>query len=183
MPIGIASQVNRQKSKKRFNNNLTFNYTGSLQSWTVPSGVNSISINAIGGKGGDCDWGTPGGGANVTSTISVTPGQTLYIVVGKAGNNSNLRTPGTSCYGGGGSGGGASAAFPGNRAGAGGGGYSGIFSSSSINTTNALVIAAGGGGAVAGGNVEMEDRQMEVRAVQIEFGVLPYQVVEYLQME
>lgn len=67
---------------------ITFNYTGSVQTWTVPACVTSINVVAAGAKGG----GNIGGnGARITATIPVTPGQVLNIYVGgmgTCGNNS-----------------------------------------------------------------------------------------------
>lgn len=73
-------------------------------SFTVPSGIYSINVNACGGSGGGgaADGGTSfsgyggaGGGSNLkgVETFSVTPGQTLSITVGAgAGANTNLGT-------------------------------------------------------------------------------------------
>ena len=80
-----------------------FNYTGTLQNWTVPVGVTSITINAAGAEGGlVTSFGGPfpgGKGATMTGTFSVTPGNTLNIIVGGKGNPDP-----TSSGGGGGSG-------------------------------------------------------------------------------
>lgn len=58
--------------------------TGPIQSFAVPAGVTSITIDAAGAQGGA---GTVSGGlgAEVTTTASVTPGQTLCVVVGVQG--------------------------------------------------------------------------------------------------
>ena len=61
----------------------SYKYTGALQKFIVPNRVTSIQVNAIGAKGGTGGSGQPGGaGANITSTINVTPGQVVYVVVG-----------------------------------------------------------------------------------------------------
>lgn len=59
-------------------------------SWTVPNGVTSISVAAIGGGGGSSQkpsGGTGGGGAQLkyVNNVSVTPGQVYSIVVGNGG--------------------------------------------------------------------------------------------------
>ena len=60
-PVGINTQ--------------TFSYTGFLQPFIVPNRVTSIQVNAIGAKGGTGARGQVGGaGANITSTLNVTPG-------------------------------------------------------------------------------------------------------------
>jgi hypothetical protein len=117
-----------------------FIYTGSIQTFTVPDCVYSITVYAwgAGGAGGSDTRG--GGGGFAQGTISVTPGQVLHVVVGGGGNYE----PGTNtAYGGGGATIGPRANGAGNG---GGGGYSGIFNSATLNTSTALVIAAGGGG-------------------------------------
>jgi hypothetical protein len=95
--------------------------------YTVPSGVTSVTVKAWGGGGGGGGGGstgiggTGGGGGYATSTYTVTPGNTLTVYVG-----------------GGGSGG----AYSSNAGGGGGGGgYSSVYANSTP-----IVIAAGGGG-------------------------------------
>ncbi len=68
---------------------VTFAFTGGLQSWTVPPGVTSIRIEAAGAKGGNetvCSFCAQGGlGAKVAGDFAVTPGQTLQIIVAGQG--------------------------------------------------------------------------------------------------
>ncbi|HET8978904.1 MAG TPA: hypothetical protein VFN87_12145 [Solirubrobacteraceae bacterium] len=68
----------------------TFSYTGAEQSWVVPDGVTAINVTAYGALGG----GNPGVGHGqiATGTITVTPGETLYIEVGGQGGASNSAT-------------------------------------------------------------------------------------------
>lgn len=116
-----------------------FGYTGGLQKFIVPNRVTSIQVNAIGAKGGTGGTGQVGGaGANITTTLNVTPGQVLYIVVGGFPGQSNIAK-----YGFAGSGG-----IADNTAqnGGAGGGLSGVFTSDNPANSNALVIAGGGGG-------------------------------------
>ena len=59
--IILISIINLFVSKNIFGQtNVTFNYTGAAQSWTVPPCVTSISITAAGADGG----GAAGGGAS-----------------------------------------------------------------------------------------------------------------------
>jgi hypothetical protein len=102
----------------------------------VPNRVTSIQVNAIGARGGTGGRGQAGGaGANITTTLNVTPGQILYIVVGGFPGQSA-----TAKYGFGGNGG------SGTNFGGAGGGLSGVFTLPSPAIANALVIAGGGGG-------------------------------------
>ncbi len=107
----------------------TFNYTGSIQTFTVPSCVNSITIQAKGAQGGYTDYsgGKTGGlGADIKGTFTVVPGQTLNILVGGMGVK---LTPGSG----------------GLYLSAGGGGGSFVWDPN--NQTNPMIAAGGGGGA------------------------------------
>ncbi len=137
----------------------TFNFTGAVQTFTVPTCVTSITVKAWGAgghKGGNDTYNgaSGGGGAFTQTTIAVTPGQVLSIVVGGAG------AIGTNCAGSapGGVGGWGNGQLNGGRGGnagsqgcsgggGGGGGGTGIYLG-----TNALAIAGGGGGGSGGGN-------------------------------
>lgn len=107
----------------------TFNYTGSMQTWVVPSGVNTVFIEAWGAQGG-ANWiNNDNFGGYAAGDLAVTPGQTLYIYVGQQPNSI------TGGWNGGGNG---------EGAGQGGGGGSDV----RINgtTLNDRVISAGAGG-------------------------------------
>ena len=97
----------------------TFNYTGAIQTYTVPAGVTSLTIAASGAQGGNqTSYSTSGGaGANMGGTFTTTPGHVLNILVGQhpaAASNTG-----------------------------GGGGGSFVWD---VTAGNALLIAAGGGG-------------------------------------
>lgn len=68
---------------------ITFNYTGAVQTWTVPAGVTKLIVDCVGAAGGGCssyNCNTSGGkGGRVQCNLAVTPGQTLYIYVGQVG--------------------------------------------------------------------------------------------------
>lgn len=126
-------------SLNSFGQSQTFNFTGSQQSWVVPTCVTSINVTAAGADGGGNNGGN---GAVVTGSIAVTPGQTIYIYVGGSG----------ACPGAGWNGGGVgqNANSTANRS-CGGGGASDI----RIGGTalgNRVIVAAGGGG--MGGGTE-----------------------------
>jgi hypothetical protein len=111
-----------------------FTYTGSAQIYTVPQYVRTISVYLWGAGGGRSA--TDGGaGAFVSGTVSVTPGSTYSIVVGKTGNTGGT-VKGTMAQGAGGAG---------SYSYFGGGGFSGIFSGLTL-TIDSLVAIAGGGG-------------------------------------
>lgn len=111
-------------------NTLSFSYTAAEQTFSVPAGVYSVHVLAVGAKGA-ASSGTGGVGAQVEGDIEVSPGETLYIEVG-------------------GGGAGATGGFNGGGNGSGGGG-----GASDVRTVpravggtleHRLVVAGGGGG-------------------------------------
>ena len=130
----------------------TFSYTGNVQSFVVPSGVTSIAFTAVGASGG-YDNGPNGNGMAsggyggvATGTLTVTPGSTLYVVVGGRGLSSSAFRYPPSTLAGGYNGGGSSGCSTCTSDGGSGGGATDIRTSSSDLTTR-LVVAGGGGGA------------------------------------
>ena len=99
--------------------------------WTVPAGINLVSVVALGGGGGASDASNRGGhGGQVTATTAVTTGETLSLFIGGGGSQT----------GAGGAGGGGDS----NVAAAGGGGATTLQQNASV-----LFTAGGGGGAGA----------------------------------
>lgn len=84
-----------------------FNYTGGDQTYTVPSGVTSITVKLWGAGGGGGYRGgwsygfSGGGGGFAKGDIAVSPGQVLTIIVGQGGHGGNVVSTAYS-YGGGG---------------------------------------------------------------------------------
>ncbi len=148
--VGISFQVGGVSSM------VTFNYTGSNQSWTVPTGVTAATFYLIGAGGGGGVSFAGGGGGYATGSYAVTPGQTLTVIVGQGGGGANAVTrPGVSgypgiytpvTYGGGGRGGSYSAGWD-ELYYSSGGGRSAI---RLPNTSTDLATAGGGGGAAYG---------------------------------
>jgi hypothetical protein len=119
---------------------VSFSYTGSAQSWTVPAGVSSITVDMAGGAGAGYPTLGPGGsGGRVQGSVVVSPGEVLEVYVGGEGEFFAGGVNGSSGEYGGGSG----AAGRGNGDGAGGGGAA---SALVIASGTPLAIAAGGGG-------------------------------------
>jgi Glycine rich protein/Secretion system C-terminal sorting domain len=129
----------------------TFNYTGAVQTYTVPVGVTSLTFVAEGASGGLSAWaywtttGSSDGGfaAHVTGTVNVTPGQVLDVYVGGLGANGVGTVGGAGGYNGGGNG--AYVYSGGDFAGGGGGGASDI-RFSPYGLADRVVVAAGSGG-------------------------------------
>lgn len=72
---------------------VTFTYTGGEQTYTVPAGVTSLQVQAVGANGGDGPSGssgrTPGGAGGmvigdvaVAAGAAIAPGDKLYVAVG-----------------------------------------------------------------------------------------------------
>lgn len=122
----------------------TYNYTGTVQYFTVPAGVTSVSITAYGARGGDAfssntialPPGKGGAGGIASGNLSVMPGQILQIRVGGSGS---IYTGG---YNGGGNGG-KNLGSTEDRGGGGGGGASDVRTG---NFNERVIVAAGGGG-------------------------------------
>lgn len=116
---------------------VTCSYAGVTQTWTVPTGVTSVTLDVKGAQGGHgaLDGGAPGG--EESGMLAVSPGDVLTIVTGGAGGSSSGRTGGSGGFGGGGAG-----ASTSNFGGGGGGGGSFVYDDSEAR----LVLAAGGGG-------------------------------------
>jgi len=107
--------------------------------FTVPGGVNSVSITAVGGSGGAEAAGfgaaIPGGEGGVTTeTVFVNPDDSLAVTVGADGQPDTAGGSGGTGYGNGGNG----------FAGGGGGGGSAVIDSTQGNTP--LAVSGGGGG-------------------------------------
>ena len=127
----------------------SFTYTGSNQTFTVPSRTTSITLYMWGaGGGGNTNYG--GAGAMVQGVLSVTPGESLTVVVGQGGT-----IDGTTTFGGGGAGAGNMAfggdpgiGYSGNGSpqNAGSGGGRSAIQRGGTDPTNDIVVAGGGGG-------------------------------------
>lgn len=113
---GAWSEVSAQTIT--FNNTSTGPF-GTIQTWTVPACNTSITIEVWGAQGGGGNTGPGGLGAYMKGTFSVTPGQTLKILVGQEGTQCSAE----------------------------GGGGGGTFVTDMAN--NPLIIAGGGGGSSA----------------------------------
>jgi hypothetical protein len=126
-----------------------FNYTGGQQTFTVPTGVSSVTIKVwgAGGATGGSYNGTFGGSSGFASgNLSVSSGQSYPVIVGGGGNHSR-----NSSVGGGYGGGGSSGNPQGFEGASSGGGYSGVFYQN-VSFGNARIMAGGGGGGAGTGN-------------------------------
>jgi hypothetical protein len=127
---GAQAQQNKQR----------FDYTGSEQSFVVPSGVTKLSVVAFGAAGAGDTYPSnydevPGYGGRVSAVVPVQSGETLYVFVG---GEPAKGASGTGGFNGGGNGG------------YGGGGASDIREGSSA-LSDRILVAGGGGGAGASG--------------------------------
>ena len=115
---------------------LSFGYTGGMQTWDVPAGVTSLIVHAYGASGAKCTSGlctlTGGLGGHIAATVTVTPLSTMYINIGGMGGT-------TSSSMGGFNGGGSCTDTNNPSFIAGGGGATSI--RTSMDITTALVVA------------------------------------------
>ncbi|WP_394795817.1 hypothetical protein [Armatimonas sp.] len=75
-----------------------FSFTGANQVFVVPSGITSLTVKLWGAGGGGLGGFSGGGsGAFVTGLLTVTPGETLTLIVGGGGGSA-----GSGGFGGGG---------------------------------------------------------------------------------
>jgi len=109
--------------------------------FTVPAGVTSVHVVAIGAPGGDRGPVKGGRGATATADLVVTPGQILGVFVGGPGGTGE-EEGNAGGFNGGGKGGDAR-----GLAGGGGGGASDVRVGGPESLAGRLVVAAGGGGA------------------------------------
>jgi hypothetical protein len=138
--------------------------TATEQTFTVPDGVTSIDVIAIGAAGGSGFHPTSGGasgvggeGEQVSGTLPVIPGNTLYVEVGGVGQPGTISAGGPGGFNGGADGGGIAHTGSGTaQTGGGGGGGASDIRTVSMTVTGTLnsrlIVAAGGGGGGGGGD-------------------------------
>ncbi len=128
---------------------VNFSYTGSVQTWTVPAGVTSITIDAAGAVGGGSLNSSFGGGlgGRVQATYAVTSGTVLNIFVGGSGGNGAYPASGAAAGGYNGGGNSSYQTNVYNACGGGGGGATDIRIGGTALTNRVLVAGGGGGGA------------------------------------
>jgi hypothetical protein len=141
-PCGSRGVYSTSGSASATTATCSYSSTGSEDTFSVPNGVSSLDVNAVGASGGSgfTLHGGPGMGAQVSdSALPVTAGATLYVDVA-AGRFPDGGSP--SPYGSGG-GGGSSDLLTMPRAAA--------VLTGNPSTDDRLLVAGGGGGAGSGG--------------------------------
>lgn len=130
-----------------------FQYTGAVQQWTVPSGIDTIRVKMWGaaGGGGPNSNNVGGGGGYTQFELAVTPGELFEISVGQGGKAALGGIGGAGGWSGGGNGGSGNLVesplgVPVAVGGGGGGGGATIFKRL---TNNTLIAVAGAGGGSA----------------------------------
>ncbi|MFZ0033123.1 MAG: hypothetical protein WAK84_14760 [Candidatus Cybelea sp.] len=153
---GIGLPASSGSSDKSQPHGKTFLFTGGAQSFTVPAGVNSMTV-VLRGAAGAIGCPRTGRGARVYAVIPVTPKEKLIVYVGGQGigltGGFNGGGSARGLHGGGGGGGGASdvRTGPGKLSDrilvAGGGGSQG---GADHSTTSRQLAGCGGGGGLVG---------------------------------
>jgi hypothetical protein len=144
LPFFALAQLTPQflQLKPVYTKFVRFNYTGAIQTWTVPVGVTRIFVDVAGAQGGSAGTNVAGRGGKVSGILTVTPGDILQITVG------GQPTTNIAVYGFAGNGGRSTSFGTIARA---GGGLSAISTAAPVTQANALLIAGGGGGTPTSG--------------------------------
>jgi hypothetical protein len=90
----------------RFTAATSFDFTETIQSYTVPAGVSRINVSAQGAQGGSASA-VGGLGGIVSATMPVTAGETLFVFVGGGGGDNHparYQAPSVGGWNGGGTG-------------------------------------------------------------------------------
>jgi hypothetical protein len=148
LSAGPSSSLATPRGCSKSAQTVTCVYRSGSNAFTVPRGVFFVHVVAVGGAGAPVGGG--GHGARVTGDLAVTPGSTLYAVVGANGGGT---TQGGAGGGAGGADGGIIFCLPfppftcleGGPGGA-GGGASDVRTSQGDASTRLLVAGGGGGG-------------------------------------
>lgn len=155
-----SSEQYSQTYIERVNSDIiNIGYTGNVDEYVVPRN-GTYKLEVWGSQGGNATYGensyNGGYGGYSTGTVSLNRGDTLYIVVGSAGEsvsyvNSTVTHDESTGYNGGGRG----VYYSENSTKAGGGGAThiatkqGLLKQLSSNTSSVLIVAGGGGGAIS----------------------------------
>jgi hypothetical protein len=121
----------------------SFNFTGTPQTWVVPIGVSTVTVEVWGASGGGRVSSERSLGGYVKATMGVAQGQTIDLYVGGMG---------TTAGGGYGAAGGFAGGNPGRNNGDITKSYGGGGASVVARTGTPLIVAGGGGGSGAGSN-------------------------------
>jgi gliding motility-associated-like protein len=141
-----------------------YQYTGAVQQWTVPSGVDTIRVKmwgAAGGGGPDLTNNAGGGGGYTEAVIPVNAGQVIEIYVGGGGIAADIQIGGAGGWPNGGNGGSGNRIEVAPLGPVGGSGGGGGRSEIRIGGTSYVIAGGGGGGTLnrnggAGGGLEAE---------------------------
>jgi hypothetical protein len=132
---------------------------GTVQTFTVPQFVTKLNATVVGAAGAASANSAGGAGANISATLAVNPGQTLFLVVGQGGQRMATAVGNITANISQGAGGGSYVnSGAGGFAGLTGGGFTGVFTSDPATAANATVaqasavIVAGGGGSASNYN-------------------------------
>jgi gliding motility-associated-like protein len=126
-----------------------YGYTGAVQQWTVPSGVDTIRVKmwgAAGGGGPDLTNNAGGGGGYTEAVIPVNAGQVIDIYVGGGGIAADSQTGGAGGWPNGGNGGSGNRIEVAPLGPVGGSGGGGGRSEIRIGGTSYVIAGGGGGG-------------------------------------
>jgi hypothetical protein len=155
----LSSETGSVPSRTHASNSVTveFAYTGQNATFTVPPGVNSLSVGVFGAQGGIADifpYGVAGEGGFLAVNVPVSTGEVFKIVVGGQGTGLSFNPAKGAEFPGGWPDGGTGrnhvdASNGPSGYGTGGGGSSAIYKV--VNGADALIAVSGGGGGQSNG--------------------------------
>lgn len=88
-PLTISNFYSKSKPVTSLPVDITFNYTGGVQTWTATS-TRTVTLTLVGARGGN-SAGQGGAGGYITADVNVVSGTTYNIVVGGTGTGANPR--------------------------------------------------------------------------------------------
>ena len=149
--VGLVVPVPASAQQDPTPTTVTFQYTGDIQTWTVPAGVLQATFDLYGAQGGSVpEWASGGSGGHTRGTLAVNPGEIVNLLIGGEGGSFNEFQCTSDPFGlAPGAPGGFNGGAPGadaQCAGPGGGGATDV-RIGGVDITNRVLVAGGGGGA------------------------------------
>ncbi len=147
---GTSAQSSLTISQSAICSPITFDFTGAAQSFAIPAGVASITVEAWGASGGGTSTGgsmQAGNGGYSKGTLTVTAGEVFSIYVGGQGQYQGNSGPNPVALGGWNGGGNSGACQASSQPAGAGGGTDVRFGGTALS--DRIMVAGGGGGCYA----------------------------------
>ncbi|MBQ6726353.1 MAG: hypothetical protein IJQ89_07220, partial [Bacteroidales bacterium] len=158
-PFVVPNATTTYYTNASVNDTINFRYTGAVQSYTIPAGVDSVEMQVWGAQGGNCIGSsssvveTGGKGGYSEGKMHVSTGDVLNVYVGGQGPSNITGGVGVGGYNGGGYGA-ATYSNGGTSYTAGSGGGATDIRVNSTSLYARAIVAGGGGGPANGGSTQ-----------------------------